>query len=74
MSSFLSQRLLAEPSIQIEDAPTWAPILFAVGAFCVVALVLVVMWKKLKQSDQWRGHQDTESRRDDDFGDDQNQH
>lgn len=74
MPPFLFQQLLAEPSIQIDDAPTWAPILFAAGAFCVVALVLVVMWKKLRQSDQWRGHEDAEEDRDNDFGDDQNQH
>ncbi|GAA4921168.1 hypothetical protein [Nesterenkonia rhizosphaerae] len=40
------------------DAPTWAPIVFAAGAFAVVVLVLVLMRQKLKQSESW--HKDHE--------------
>ena len=35
------------------DAPTWAPIVFAAGAFAVVVLVLILMRQKLKQSESW---------------------
>ncbi|MCT1606693.1 hypothetical protein M3B43_04995 [Nesterenkonia massiliensis] len=35
------------------DAPTWAPIVFAAGAFAVIILVLILMRQKLKQSDSW---------------------
>ncbi|WP_044493280.1 hypothetical protein [Nesterenkonia massiliensis] len=40
------------------DAPTWAPIVFAAGAFAVVVLVLILMRQKLKQSESW--HKDHE--------------
>lgn len=42
----------------VEDTPTWAPILFAGGAFLVVALVLILMWQKLRQSETWRNEED----------------
>ncbi|WP_150460870.1 hypothetical protein [Nesterenkonia ebinurensis] len=58
MSWSVLQLLHAEPALEV-DAPGWAPILFAAGAFVVVALVLVIMWKKLKQSEQWRRDEDT---------------
>ncbi|RJN32793.1 hypothetical protein [Nesterenkonia natronophila] len=54
MSLFRLSQLLAQPDIET-DAPSWAPILFAGGAFIVVSLVLILMWKKLRQSEQWRG-------------------
>lgn len=57
MPSFSIPQPLAGPELQT-DAPTWAPIVFAAGAFAVVAVVLVVMWKKLKQSEQWRDNED----------------
>lgn len=63
MPSFLLQQLLAEPDIQV-DAPSWAPIIFAAGAFAVVAVVLVVMWKKLRQSEQWRNNEDSQDDQD----------
>lgn len=47
-----------EPALEV-DTPSWAPIAFAAGAFAVVALVLIMMWKKLKQSEQWRRDEDT---------------
>lgn len=40
------------------DAPTWAPIVFAAGAFAVIVLVLILMRQKLKQSESW--HKDHE--------------
>lgn len=57
MSWFHLQQLLAQPDLQV-DAPSGAPILFAGGAFVVVALVLIIMWKKLRQSEQWRNEQE----------------
>ncbi|NDK32709.1 hypothetical protein [Nesterenkonia haasae] len=57
MSWFLIQQLLAQPDLEV-DAPGWAPIVFAAGAFIVVALVLILMWRKLQQSEQWRGEQE----------------
>lgn len=42
----------AAPQLEV-DTPSWAPILFAAGAFAVIALVLILMWKKLRQSDSW---------------------
>ena len=54
MSWLPLEKLLAQPEIEV-DAPSWAPILFAGGAFIVVVLVLILMWKKLRQSEQWRG-------------------
>ncbi|GFZ84892.1 hypothetical protein [Nesterenkonia alkaliphila] len=47
-----------EPALEV-DAPGWAPILFAAGAFVVVATVMVLMWKKIRQSEQWRRDEDT---------------
>ncbi|TLP97458.1 hypothetical protein FEF26_07605 [Nesterenkonia salmonea] len=57
MSWFRIQQLLVQPDLEV-DAPGWAPIVFAGGAFIVVALVLILMWKKLRQSEQWRGEQE----------------
>lgn len=50
MSVIWSQSLAAQSAI---DAPGWAPIVFAAGAFAVMALVLVLMWRKLRQTDSW---------------------
>lgn len=57
MSSVVIQQLLAASDLQV-DAPGWAPLVFAAGAFAVVLVVLVLMWKKLKQSEQWRSDDD----------------
>lgn len=57
MSWFLINSLLAQPELEV-DTPTWGPIAFAAGAFLVVVSALVMMWKKLKQSEQWRRDDD----------------
>lgn len=57
MTWFRIQQLLAQPDLQV-DAPSWAPILFAGGAFIVVGMVLILMWQKLRQSEQWRNEQE----------------
>jgi hypothetical protein len=57
MSWFRLSQLLAQPDLEV-DAPGWAPLLFAGGAFIVVCLVLILMWKKLRQSEQWRGDEE----------------
>lgn len=44
---------LAQPEVDI-DAPGWAPIVFAAGAFVVVVLVLILVYQKLKQSEMRR--------------------
>lgn len=57
--------VLAAPQLQTET-PTWAPILFAVGAFGVVVVVLIMVRRKLKESEGFHtpptsgssGHQD----------------
>ncbi|WP_022872121.1 hypothetical protein [Nesterenkonia alba] len=48
------QSLTAQAADVAADAPTWAPILFAAGAFVVVVLVLILVRQKLKASEQWR--------------------
>ncbi|TLP78944.1 hypothetical protein [Nesterenkonia sphaerica] len=58
MPWFHLMHLLVQPEVAV-DAPGWAPILFAGGAFIVVCLVLILMWRKLRQSEQWRDDQET---------------
>lgn len=50
MAFFALLSLLAQPEVDV-DAPSWAPIVFAVGAFAVVVLVLVLVRQKMKQSE-----------------------
>ncbi|WP_146339865.1 MULTISPECIES: hypothetical protein [Nesterenkonia] len=43
------------------DSPTWAPILFAAGAFAFMVVVLLTMWKKIRTNEQWhQAEEDTE--------------
>lgn len=51
LSALLS--LVAQPGMDV-DAPSWAPIVFAVGAFAVLVLVLILVWQKLKQYEMRR--------------------
>lgn len=51
LSALLS--VLAQPELGA-DAPSWAPIVFAVGALVVVVLVLILVRQKLKQYEMRR--------------------
>lgn len=51
LSALLS--VLAQPDLDL-DAPSWAPVVFAAGAFVVVILVLILVRQKLKQSEMRR--------------------
>ncbi|GAB3847926.1 hypothetical protein [Nesterenkonia populi] len=36
------------------DGPTWAPILFAAGAFALMVVVLFTMRQKIRANEQWQ--------------------
>ena len=50
MALFALVSVLAQPEVDA-NAPGWAPIVFAVGAFAVVVVVLILVRQKLKQSE-----------------------
>lgn len=42
--------VLTQPELEV-NAPGWAPIVFAAGAFAVVVMVLILVRQKLKNSE-----------------------
>lgn len=47
MALFPLLLVLTQPELEV-NAPGWAPIVFAAGAFAVVVLVLILVRQKLK--------------------------
>lgn len=50
MALFPLLLVLTQPELEV-NAPGWAPIVFAAGAFAVVVLVLILVRQKLKNSE-----------------------
>lgn len=50
MALFPLLLVLTQPELEV-NAPGWAPIVFAAGAFAVVAMVLILVRQKLKNSE-----------------------
>lgn len=50
MALFPLLLVLTQPELEV-NAPGWAPIVFAAGAFAVVVMVLILVRQKLKNSE-----------------------
>lgn len=50
MALFPLLLVLTQPELEV-NAPGWAPIVFAGGAFAVVVMVLILVRQKLKNSE-----------------------
>lgn len=59
--------VLTQPELNV-DTPSWAPIVFAIGAFAVVVLVLILVWQKLKQTQMRNNDPEDPDTRDQDQG------